>query len=256
MKGEGLPSPFTHFCHDHLVKLFGHAREVRARAKEVVAEYDAHGPHVAGPVRQAIGTHLVAGLLHVRNPYGGRSRPGIYSQLIGTLVALAFVGMGVYLYSMSSTGGGTATTGTVIQVITYSGDSTCSLRAEFSVGGESYQAGAGHSSSGFCSMNVGDNVEIHYDPADPTDAAILDTTLVWLIAIFPVVGLLVLAWSLIGLGHSTAALLYGRRLVRTGSAMSAAHLPVPTDHAVVGEAVEKFTSAVTLTPMAQVRHTA
>lgn len=54
------------------MKLFGYAREVLGKAKDVVAEYDAQSPHTAGQVRQAIGGLLIAdGLIGLENPLGG-----------------------------------------------------------------------------------------------------------------------------------------------------------------------------------------
>lgn len=244
MKGEGEPSPFTHFCHDQRVKLFGSARAVAATARDVAAEYDAHGPHVVGQAHQAIGEQLVAGLFSIHNPYGGRSGPGFYSQIAGLLLGLAFVAMGVQLYSLSTPDGDATVTGSVTQVIAHSGSSTCSLRAEFWVDGVPYETRANHSSSTFCPLETGDAVEIRYHSTNPAEADIHDRSMLWVVAMFPTIGALFVVWSLIALAHTAAAFSLGRRLVRSGRELAAAHPPTSGASGVAAEAREAFTVAV------------
>ncbi|WP_162598748.1 DUF3592 domain-containing protein [Nocardioides gilvus] len=229
------------------MKLFGHAREVVGKAKDVVAEYDAQSPHTAGQVRQAIGGLLIAdGLVGLENPLGGRSRPGIFGHLFQALFGLIFVVVGVFVFSMTSADGDATTTGTITDVRTHTGDdsTTCSLRAEFWVDDIPYRAGTTHSSSSFCSENVGGTVDIRYDSANPADADIDEGSMLWFVLVFPAAGLLVMLPSLIGLAFSAAAIFFGWRLLRSGRAMSAANPPTSTDQGIVAEAKEKFIEVV------------
>lgn len=229
------------------MKLFGHAREVVGKAKDVVAEYDAQSPHTAGQVRQTIGGLLIAdGLVGLENPLGGRSRPGIFGHMFQALFGLIFVVVGFSVHAMISPEGDATTTGTITKVIYSTGEdgNTCSLTAEFWVGDVPYRAATTHSSSSFCSENVGGTVDIRYDSANPADADIDDNVLTWFILIFPAAGLLVMIPSLVGLTFSAAAIFFGWRLLRTGRAMSAANPATTTDQGIVAEAKEKFLAMV------------
>lgn len=228
--------------------MFGHARAVVAQAKDVVAEYDAQSPHTAGQVRQAIGGLLIAdGLIGLENPLGGKSRPGIFGHLFQALFGLVFVGVGFFVLSMTDAEGDATTTGTITEVNRHTSDDsdTCSLRAEFWVDNVPYRAGTTHSSSGFCSENVGGTVDIRYDSTNPADADVDGGSIIWFVLLFPAAGLLVTTPALIGLAFSAAAIFFGWRLVRTGRTMAADNPPTTTDQGIVREAKEKFTAVVT-----------
>lgn len=230
------------------MKLFGHAREVLGKAKDVVADYDAQSPHTAGQVRQAIGGLLIAdGLVGLENPLGGKTRSGIFGHLFQALFGSIFVFVGFFFFSLAGAEGDATTTGTITQVNTHTGDdsTTCSLRAEFWVGDVPYQAGTPMSSSSFCSKNVGGTVDIRYDSDNPANADIDEDSMLWLVLIFPAAGLLVMLPALVGLAFSAAAIFFGWRLVRSGRAMAAANPPTTTDQGVVAEAKDKFISVVT-----------
>lgn len=230
------------------MKFFGPARQTIGSAKEVVADHDARHPHVAGEVRQAVGGLLVTdGLAGLRDLHGRKaSRSGILGHVGQALFGLFFLAFGLFFVHVFTVDGDATTTGTVTHVnrgTDTDGNTTCSVDAEFWVDGRPLNASSHYSSSGFCGKRPGSTVEVRYDSANPSDAAV-DGGDTWWIWVFPAAGLLVLALALANISLSLSVALFGWKLVRAGRAMTASAPATSTDDAAVAEAVEEYTAAI------------
>ncbi|MFF1530316.1 DUF2510 domain-containing protein [Cellulomonas sp. NPDC058312] len=211
-------------------------------ARATIARVETANPHTAGQVRQAVGAVLVAdGLVGLEVPGGKKSRPGIVGALGGVLMGLAFIAMPLFAFGLSPDTDA-STTGTITAVSRY--DDTCGLQAVFTVDGQEYRTSSTARSSSFCSKAVGDAIQVDYDSTDPGRSETADPTGRLVLMVFVAVGALI---ALVSLGQAVlrcASLVYGLRLVATGSAQAKRHPRTTDDAGLVEEARQAITAVL------------
>lgn len=186
-------------------------REKVAQAKATVATYESKNPYRAGRVRQVVGGVLIAdGLVGLENPFDGRStRPGILGGAVSE-----------------------------------PDEGKCSQSVEFVVDGTTYVAGAGYSSTSFCSGRAGQEREVHYNSADPHENRIGLDVVRLVGGVFAGVGLLLLTIGLVMVSIRAVSIVAGIAIWRSGSRMVKANPPAPDDETFAQDLKERFTALV------------
>jgi len=86
-----------------------------------------------------------------------------------TCIGLVFLAMGLATIFIDRPSG-TQTASAVGQISNIQqGEKSCWVTYDFVVDGQQYTGSANYGSSEFCRLRIQDSVEVHYNPAHPTD---------------------------------------------------------------------------------------
>ena len=210
--------------------------KVKSAAEGFLNQYRTGNPASYAAALQAVGGLLILdGFIGIDNPLGNNKRSGIFGSLIGVVVGLVFVfGTGFFgnLFGINKlTATTTATVVSVSQQTRTGNDdsgSSCIATAKYTVGGKEYTQTASSGSSSACSLTVGSNIDINYDPNNPGSWAYDLATVKTVLKIFPIVGAIVAITSLFTFVIRLLSIIFGWKLLKTGRAL-AKTLPAGTD---------------------------
>ena len=221
------------------------------KAKGFLTQYEQNDPATFAAAQQAIGGILILdGFIGIDNPFEGKKRPGVFGALFGIGMGILFIFIPVFIGNISGSKSMTATTSASIVSVAQEastssrGGTTCQLTVRYNVAGKDYTQPSPMSSSGDCSLTIGQTIPINYNPQNPASWAYNLKSTNMFLSIFSWAGVLVAITSFVTFIIRLLSIIFGWKLLKSGRAL-AKTLPQGTSLAsVIEEIKQNFTGVV------------
>lgn len=227
---------------------------LKKQATGFLEQYKQREPAQYAAAQQAIGGLLILdGFIGIDNPFAGNKRSGIF----GTIGLMLFGALFMFVPTLfgNITGANKMTAQTNAQVVSVGapqtttdsdGDTstTCGLTVKFTVDGKDYQGPASSNSSSNCNKQVGQNISIDYNPADPSQWMTDRQMMMSFLGIFFFVGLFILLTGVVTFFIRLLSIIFGWKLLMSGRRL-AKTLPSGIDMgAMINDIKRDFTKIV------------
>lgn len=211
---------------------------LKQKAINFLDPYKTKGPVTYAAAEQAIGIILITdGFFGIDSPFGQKRRPGIFGTIGGIIFGMIIMCIPVFFGNISGINEMTAETSAIIVSIgpahytkndNGSSSASCPLTVKYSVDDKEFTKQSSISSSNYCSLLVGQIIDINYNPSKPGSWAYGAKTINKFLKIFFWVGLLVIISNIITFFIRLFSIIFGWKLLKDGR-KNAVNLPVGTN---------------------------
>lgn len=224
------------------MKLFS---SLKGQATGFLDQYKKDSPATYAAAQQAIGGVLILdGFIGIDPPFTSKDnkRPGIFGTLFGIAFGVVFMLIPTFIGNMTDINKMTATTTATVTYVSESSfnddDSTCSIKAKYTVNGKEYIKPSGMSSSTNCSLSEGDKISIKYNPDRPSSWSNDAGTVGIFLQVFFWAGILVVISSLVTFVIRLLSIIFGIKILKAGRAL-AKTLPQGTDFTTIKNEIKQ-----------------